>query len=216
LEIARIEDHEGPAHLADWLWTGSGPDLGLWALPGGGGRISRSWVEAGPPRRRLLCHYEPGQPLRALDRVEFLLGEGRFAEVGRYLRREGQNQHARVIELPAVLSPGVWHRPIEGSASRVRLAWKGRLRLTVEGQPPEEHEGICLDAEEGPRQVTSYLLRGIGEVAYGREEGLDRWLVGWVGGEQRLFGGVDPALLAQVFPGLPEGPSPEDPAARLL
>jgi ferrochelatase len=98
LEIARIEDHEGPAHLADWLWTGSGPDLGLWALPGGGGRISRSWVEAGPPRRRLLCHYEPGQPLRALDRVEFLLGEGRFAEVGRYLRQFLSDP--RVVEIP--------------------------------------------------------------------------------------------------------------------
>lgn len=216
MEIARIEDHEGPAQLVDWLWAGPGADLGLWALPGGGRRYSRSWIDGGPPRRRVLCHFEPGEALRALDRVEFLLGEGRFAEVGRYLRREGPNQHARIIELPASLPPGVWFSPIEGSASRVRLAWKGRLRLTIEGQPPEEHEGICLDAEEGGRRVSSYLLRGIGEVAYGREEGLDRWLIAWTGGEQRLFGGVDPALLTQEFPGLPEGPSPEAPSAQLL
>lgn len=215
MQITLLQEAPGPARLADWFWAGDVPDRGLWEVRGASQRLSRSQVRAGTPAVRTLEHWSLTGPT-ALDRIEFVVSEASFAETARYLRRDGPNQHLRSIELPAILALHVWHHPIAGSAAQVRLGWIGRVRLSLPGQEPVEVEAIRLEGQEQGQQVFQWLARGIGEFAWGHGEQLDRWLIGWTGGEQTLFGGCPEALLKLTLPPLPDGPTPEPPKASVL
>jgi hypothetical protein len=117
---------------------------------------------------------------RVIDRLEFLITAERFIERaadGRLL-----------VDLPANLELDQPHEVFETGA--LRLHYCGTVEAAVAGQR-EELDAIALLAElEGTRRI-QWLALGIGELALGSPgAGFDRWLTGWQGGDQSLFGGV--------------------------
>lgn len=179
LVITPRGDGAREARLADYLWAGPEPDRASWALRGGERwRITTTCRSTGDELRRVVVVSSPSG--QRIDRLDFLLTEGRFVE---------RATDGRLLaDLPAVLERGRPHPLVEGG--EVRLDFAGPVIATL-GERREELDALVLVAQvEGERRI-QWLGRGVGELALGpMDGGFDRWLTGWTAGGRTLFGGV--------------------------
>ncbi len=182
MSILRIETagpSEPQARLEDFVWPGAAPDRAAW-LHGSGERWlvrSACWPGAGRRHRRVDQYSIVGARPRRVDRLRFLFEDECFVELG-----PGEN---RRFELPADLQLG--HTVSPG----VTLTHAGPVRLQL-GLHTEELDAIRLELGG----TSQWLGRGVGELWIGPSGGPpDRWLVGWEGGERRIFERVQCDLL---------------------
>lgn len=194
-------DADGPsepsARLADFIWGGADPDLGLH----GAGRdwwYTRSRLREGV---RWVETFEVEQSEVLLrERARWDLDATSFSETGRWMG-DGPNLHRRATVLPAVLQVGVAALPIPGA--RISLAWVGPARLRC-GPHEVVHRCARLAIEQGGLRMEQWLAEGIGELAVGPAYGpFGRWMVGWRGGDRTFL--HDPGA-----PDLPEAELDEE------
>lgn len=203
LELEASTPSEAEARLADFTWAGPGADRAVFALPGEDLLLVRTWRE-GSTRWVDQFRVERGLPLpHAIIRWD--LDEPWFAETGRWV--DGSpNQHRRAMALPARMRVG--EHVLPNPTARITLAWVGLARLRC-GDRPAVLRCARLTIEAPGARFDQWLGDGLGELATGPAHGpFGSWIIGWQGGDRRLFGGV--GRWGEVV--LPEVERPDDPA----
>ena len=133
------------------------------------------------------------------DLVRFDLDDTRFAETGRWREDDDRNLHRRPMVLPAEIRLEDRILPIPGA--RITLGWVGTGRLTSGGVTVERRL-LRLCIEQGGVRMDQWFAAGIGEIATGPAYGpFGRWILGWEGGDERLFGGIGDVDVSAI----PEG-----------
>lgn len=203
LDLDASAPSEGEARLADFTWAGPGEDRALFALPGEELLLVRTRRE-GPVRWVDQFRIEGGEPMHQAT-LRWDLTDQWFAETGRWV--EGSpNQHRRAMALPARMRVG--EPVLPNPTARITLAWVGLARLRC-GEHPAGLRCARLYIELPGARFDQWLAEGVGELATGPAHGpFGSWLIGWQGGDRRLFGGL--GRWAGVE--LPEGPRPDDEA----
>lgn len=161
------------ARIDAFLWPGERADAAVWEDRSGQRILVRSRVRAVDGQRRRLRVRTESASGRELDRTWFVLGEDHFVE------RQADGD----LALPAELLRGTPVRPRPESALTVHLEYVGPARLSL-GTQTEERRALLLRLG-GWEQ---WMVEGVGEVSLGPVgEPPHRWLVGWRGGDDRLF-----------------------------
>lgn len=164
---------EEQARLEAFLWPGERADAAVWEDRSGQRILVRSRVREVEGQRQRLRVRTESESGRELDRTWFVLDDDRFVE------RQADGD----LELPAELRRGEPVRPRSKSQLAVHLEFVGPTRLSL-GARTERRRALLLRLG-GWEQ---WMVEGVGEVSLGPiGEPPHRWLVGWRGGEDRLF-----------------------------
>jgi hypothetical protein len=203
--VTTVGDSAELARAADFLGHGRGTALGAWHGVEGGPWLERSSYERrdeGSLRRWLERYLVRGQALEALERVAFDFDGSTFRESWLERTRGGPNLHARPIVLPAELERD--RRYDVGGSAQVRMIYCGEVELAL-GTRTIRRRGLLLRAEQGDGKRDQWSLAGVGEAWIGAPDGTAmRWLTGWEGFGDTIFGGIPDAWRALPFPELPE------------